>query len=918
MTTLPERLLTSASFANLSSLSSCSDSISKRSERGLRSAAAGACALLLLLSASLLGYAQDSSSAVVHTTTQVKQIRTKRLARSLPYADRLSVPLKRRARTAQSHKPSNSGVISYTCDPSVAAGTCTYLNTTVAGDYSSSFSNANASIYITYGTTGLAESSQFFNFVTYSQYLAALTSNSNQSTIQTAAISALNTYDGTPYGSDNVEITAALGTALGFTGLTGITSGQFPCAAGTPGCYDAIITVTNDPSTPLYYDNIGGPEPPDAYDFYGVVEHETDEVLGTSSCIDTTTGELTDPCDSEEGTGTPSAVDLFRYNSAGALAANASYLDQVTAPLGAYFSYNGGATNGANGIAQTPKVYNTLANGDDYADFVSSSPDCGTDIAIQDAEGCPGEDAGLTILNDGGGEINILNAVGYDVPAQLCSPGTYSNTGSAPCTPAPAGTYVSGSGAESPTDCPLGTYQPSTGQTSCIAAPAGTYVSTLGATEPTLCAVGNYQPNTAQTSCIAAPAGSYVSSPGSAVATQCSPGNYQPNTGATFCYPAPAGQIVPGSGGTQAFPCSAGAYQPYSGQSSCFPAPAGSFVPGPGAIQPTLCPLGRYQPNTGSVSCFQTPPGSYSSSTGAVEPTLCSPGNYQPNSGQTTCIPAPAGTSVSSSGAIEPTNCSAGSYQPNTGQVSCLAAPAGSYVSTSGAIEPTLCTVGRYQPNTGQVSCLLTPPGSYSSNAGAIEPTLCAAGAYQPSSGQTSCIPAPAGSYVNAVGAAAATPCAAGSYQPSTGSTSCILAGIGYFVASPGQANETQCPAGETTLAPGATSCIPDTVTVSPGSVNFGDAWVGLGAHHDVTVTNNGSVNVVVGPITFVNVTGNPGDFSAHNYCTIPLKPGKSCLINAKFMPSSAETETATMNIQITAPGSPLQVSLTGTGKMRH
>ncbi len=89
---------------------------------------------------------------------------------------------------------------------------------------------------------------------------------------------------------------------------------------------------------------------------------------------------------------------------------------------GAYFSYDGGATNGANGIAGTPKVYNTLANGDDYADFVSSSPDCGTDIAVQDAKGCPGEDKGLTILNDGGGEINILNAVGY-VLATSTSPG---------------------------------------------------------------------------------------------------------------------------------------------------------------------------------------------------------------------------------------------------------------------------------------------------------------------------------------------------------------------------------------------------------------------------------------------------------------------------------------------------------------
>ena len=35
----------------------------------------------------------------------------------------------------------NAGTISYTCDPSVSATTCNYLNTTVAGNYSSTFTN---------------------------------------------------------------------------------------------------------------------------------------------------------------------------------------------------------------------------------------------------------------------------------------------------------------------------------------------------------------------------------------------------------------------------------------------------------------------------------------------------------------------------------------------------------------------------------------------------------------------------------------------------------------------------------------------------------------------------------------------------------------------------------------------------------
>ena len=354
----------------------------------------------------------------------------------------------------------NAGTVTYTCDPSVAAATCTYLNTAIAGHYSSTFTNTNANIYITYGTTGLAETEQYFNFVTYDQYVAAFTSIPSPNSVQVSALSALNTYDAGPYGGGNVNLTVALAAALGLTGdvqngATGITSSGGACTPGTAGCYNAIITVTNDPGTPLYYDNLGGTEPSDAYDYYATVEHETDEVLGASSCVGTAginpaglvtrsivkgvknvfhftnpngAAGLSDGC----GSGVPSAVDLYRYSGAGDLILDSSL---STAP-GAYFSYNGGTTNGANGRAGTAKVYNTLANGDDYADFVSSSPDCGTNQAVQDAEGCPGEDAGLTILNDGGGEINILNAVGYSLATTtggtvVASPTslTYLNTG---------------------------------------------------------------------------------------------------------------------------------------------------------------------------------------------------------------------------------------------------------------------------------------------------------------------------------------------------------------------------------------------------------------------------------------------------------------------------------------------------------
>jgi PEP-CTERM motif len=305
------------------------------------------------------------------------------------------------------------GGIQYTCDPTInatQAGTCEYLNSIVSGLYGSAFTNANASIYIRMGITGLGSSTTgFFNEISYSNYVTDLTANSVASgnPIQISALAALAANDAGPYGSGEVVITSALGSALGVPNaqLTGTTAGGAACTIGTSNCYNGIITITTPANLSsetagtqfLYWDQTGGTQPGDAYDFYSVVEHETDEVLGTSSCITTQTAPLSNPCNFL-GNGTPSAVDLYRYLGAGSLLLNSS-LD--TTP-GAYFSYDGGVTNGAHGA-----VYNTLDNGDDYADFASNCE------FVQDATGCLGSKP--MINNDGGAEINILNAVGFDV-----------------------------------------------------------------------------------------------------------------------------------------------------------------------------------------------------------------------------------------------------------------------------------------------------------------------------------------------------------------------------------------------------------------------------------------------------------------------------------------------------------------------
>jgi hypothetical protein len=381
---------------------------------------------VVLLSASVLGHAQDEKPAAEQTPL-VKVTHIMRPSSVSPAGSeetRVHPKLHEVSKTAPRANATGSGIV-YTCASNVAAATCNYLNTTVAGYYSSTFTNANAQIYIQYGATGLGESDGYLNLVTYKNYVAALTALPNKSSFQTSALSAINSNAAGPYGSGNVEVSTALGTVLGFSGMHGIVANESTdCTPGASGCYDEVITVADtamqqSEGFTLYYDNLGGSEPADAYDFYAVVQHETDEVLGTSSCISTQGGNgLSDDCDFAGGNGVPSAVDLSRYSSPGHLA-----LD--TAPStadGQYFSYNGGTDYGAYGSAGDYKVYNTLANGDDFADYVSSSPDCGSNEAVQDATGCPGEDAGLTVINDGESELVILNVVGYSLPASNSAP----------------------------------------------------------------------------------------------------------------------------------------------------------------------------------------------------------------------------------------------------------------------------------------------------------------------------------------------------------------------------------------------------------------------------------------------------------------------------------------------------------------
>ena len=194
-----------------------------------------------------------------------------------------------------------AAALTYTCDPSVPAQVCQTLQTTIAGLYNSTFTNIVADDYVTMGSTGLGENTQSVNLATYSQYLTRLIAQDGQGTVRADAITSLEAGSSAHslYGGGDVVLTAALATSLGFTGAEGITATGGTCLIGASGCYDGVITISN---TASLYDRIGQ-QAAGSYDIYSVVEHETDETLGTVSCIGTTTGSLVDDC----GGSTPSA-----------------------------------------------------------------------------------------------------------------------------------------------------------------------------------------------------------------------------------------------------------------------------------------------------------------------------------------------------------------------------------------------------------------------------------------------------------------------------------------------------------------------------------------------------------------------------------------------------------------------------------
>jgi hypothetical protein len=307
--------------------------------------------------------------------------------------------------------------ITYTCDASFGnpannapAGACAAINgSSVAGIYSGILGNANARIFIQFGATGVGSSEFNLLSVPYSAYYGALSTLSTSSAVQ--SLTSVDPITGFGNTDTTVDVTAALGSALGLAGasLAGIIAdassptGFSSCDLSGPGpCYNGYITMAAGASF-FYYptssaDNGNGSQ----VDFYNVVQHETDEILGTVSCIGTNGANAAfDQC----GHSDAAPADLFRFASQN----TPSFLTTANGSL-AYFSTDRGATNLSTYI-NTPGV-------GDFGDWVFN----GT-VKVQDGEVSPGY---ADLITDGGSEISVLNAVGFNLVPE---PGTWGLVG---------------------------------------------------------------------------------------------------------------------------------------------------------------------------------------------------------------------------------------------------------------------------------------------------------------------------------------------------------------------------------------------------------------------------------------------------------------------------------------------------------
>jgi hypothetical protein len=221
--------------------------------------------------------------------------------------------------------------------------------------------------------------------------------------------------------------------------------------------------------------------------------------------------------------------------------------------------------------------------------------------------------------------LAALSGVGGAHAAISCTAGSFSATGDAPCSPAPAGFFV-----------------PTTGATSALPAPVGFFVSTTGASAATAATPGSFVSSIGQTSAQPAPVGTFVSTAGASAATQATPGSFVSSIGQTSAQLAPVGTFVSTAGASAATQATPGSFVSSIGQTSAQLAPVGTFVSTAGASAATQAAPGSFVSSIGQTSAQLAPVGTFVSTAGASAATAAAAGSYVSVAGSTVQVPCPA------------------------------------------------------------------------------------------------------------------------------------------------------------------------------------------------------------------------------------------------------------------------------------
>lgn len=122
----------------------------------------------------------------------------------------------------------------------------------------------------------------------------------------------------------------------------------------------------------------------------------------------------------------------------------------------------------------------------------------------------------------------------------------------------------------------------------------------------------------------------------------------------------------------------------------------------------------------------------------------------------------------------------------------------------------------------------------------------------------------------------------------------------------------TSTPQGGTFQVVGNTGTVSGPVlTINPASIDFGSIQVGANDTQTVTLTNNGTANVVISSIAY---TGSGMVTINQTGTQLVLAPGASTTFTVTFAPTAVGNVSGTITVTSNAPGSPATIAVTGTG----